>query len=40
MVVSERTTRRHIENILMKLDLRSRVQVADWATQRGVLRGD
>jgi non-specific serine/threonine protein kinase len=37
LVISERTAKRHVENILLKLGLRSRVQVAAWASQRDVL---
>src|SRR6266542_1277026 len=35
LVISESTAKRHVENILLKLGLRSRVQVAEWATKRG-----
>jgi DNA-binding CsgD family transcriptional regulator/tetratricopeptide (TPR) repeat protein len=31
LIISERTAKRHVENILLKLGLRSRVQVAEWA---------
>jgi predicted ATPase/DNA-binding CsgD family transcriptional regulator/DNA-binding XRE family transcriptional regulator len=37
LVISEGTAKRHVENILMKLGLRSRMQVADWASEHGVL---
>jgi DNA-binding NarL/FixJ family response regulator len=37
LVISERTAKRHVENILLKLGLRSRVQVAAWASPRDVL---
>jgi non-specific serine/threonine protein kinase len=36
LVISERTAKRHVENILMKLGLRSREQVADWANVNGL----
>jgi len=35
LVISERTAKRHVENILFKLGLRSRVQVGEWAAERG-----
>jgi non-specific serine/threonine protein kinase len=31
LIISERTAKRHVENILLKLGLRSRAQVAEWA---------
>jgi non-specific serine/threonine protein kinase len=34
LVVSPGTVRAHVEHILVKLDLRSRAQVAVWATER------
>ena len=37
LVVSPATVRSHVEHILIKLDLRSRAQVAVWATQHGLL---
>jgi non-specific serine/threonine protein kinase len=37
LVISERTAKRHVENILLKLGLRSRAQVAEWARAQGVL---
>jgi len=37
LVISERTAKRHVENILLKLGLRSRVQAAEWASNRGAL---
>ena len=40
LVISERTAKRHVENILLKLGLRSRAQVAEWARRRGVLPAD
>jgi len=36
LVISERTAKRHVENILLKLGVRSRAQVAEWAAARGV----
>ena len=38
LVISERTVHRHVGNILDKLDLRSRAQVAVWVAERGVRR--
>jgi len=37
LVVSLGTVRSHVEHILMKLELRSRAQVAVWASQQGLL---
>ncbi|HEX6511246.1 MAG TPA: helix-turn-helix transcriptional regulator, partial [Chloroflexota bacterium] len=37
LVVSRGTVKRHIENILTKLGLDSRAQVAAWAAQQGLL---
>jgi DNA-binding CsgD family transcriptional regulator len=37
LLVSPGTVRSHVEHILAKLDLRSRAQIAVWATQEGVL---
>jgi DNA-binding NarL/FixJ family response regulator len=36
LMISEGTAKRHIENILSKLGLRSRTQLAAWAVQEGV----
>jgi DNA-binding NarL/FixJ family response regulator len=36
LVISERTVHRHVGNILDKLDVRSRSQVAIWAVERGL----
>jgi predicted ATPase/DNA-binding CsgD family transcriptional regulator len=36
LVISEGTAKRHVENILGKLRLRSRAQLADWARQQGL----
>ena len=36
LVISERTVHRHVANILDKLDLRSRAQIAVWAAERGL----
>jgi predicted ATPase/DNA-binding CsgD family transcriptional regulator len=38
LVISERTTHAHVRNILDKLDLASRTQVATWAVRHGVAR--
>ncbi|MBV9577811.1 MAG: response regulator transcription factor [Chloroflexi bacterium] len=35
--MSPATIRSHVEHILDKLDLRSRAQVAVWASQQGLL---
>ena len=37
LIVSPATVRSHVEHILAKLDLRSRAQIAVWATQQGDL---
>ena len=37
LVIAERTADRHVENILHKLDFRSRAQIAAWAVDRGLL---
>jgi predicted ATPase/DNA-binding CsgD family transcriptional regulator len=37
LAVSPATIRSHVEHILMKLDLRSRAQIAVWASQQGLL---
>ena len=36
LVISERTARTHVSNILRKLDLRSRTQAALWAREHGL----
>jgi non-specific serine/threonine protein kinase len=36
LVISERTVHRHVANIMDKLDVRSRTQVALWATEQGL----
>ena len=36
LVISERTAKRHVENILSKLGFRSRVQIGDWAQRHGL----
>ena len=36
LVISERTTHAHVRNILDKLDLGSRTQVATWAVEHGL----
>jgi DNA-binding NarL/FixJ family response regulator len=38
LVISVRTVDRHVENILAKLDLRSRGAVAAWAAQNGLIK--
>jgi DNA-binding NarL/FixJ family response regulator len=35
-VIAERTAERHLENILAKLGLQSRTQVAMWAVEHGI----
>jgi non-specific serine/threonine protein kinase len=37
LVISERTAMKHVEHILDKLGFASRVQVAAWAVERGLL---
>ncbi|MGH2350225.1 MAG: LuxR C-terminal-related transcriptional regulator [Chloroflexota bacterium] len=37
LVITERTAASHVEHILTKLDLRSRTQIATWATTHGLL---
>ena len=37
LIVSERTVRAHLRKVLKKLGLRSRAQVAAWASERGLL---
>ncbi|HEX6777706.1 MAG TPA: AAA family ATPase [Ktedonobacterales bacterium] len=37
LVVSERTAESHVTNILLKLDLTSRAQIAAWATGKGLM---
>jgi DNA-binding NarL/FixJ family response regulator len=39
LIVSERTADTHVRNILGKLGLASRAQVAAWATRQGLTRG-
>ena len=36
LVISERTARTHVSNILSKLDLNSRTQAALWAVREGL----
>ncbi|MGI8424572.1 MAG: response regulator transcription factor [Chloroflexota bacterium] len=38
LVISERTVVGHVEHILAKLGMRSRVQVAAWAAVQGLAR--
>ncbi len=40
LVVSPATVRSHVEHILDKLNLRSRAQIAVWASQQGLLPGE
>jgi predicted ATPase/DNA-binding CsgD family transcriptional regulator len=40
LVVSPATVRSHVEHILDKLNLRSRAQIAVWASQQGLLAGE
>lgn len=40
LVISERTARTHVSNILRKLDLRSRTQAALWARKHGLAPPD
>src|SRR5688572_1014654 len=40
LVISERTAMKHVEHILDKLGFHSRVQVAAWAVERGLLPPD
>jgi DNA-binding NarL/FixJ family response regulator len=37
LVLSERTVDTHVANILSKLNLKSRSQVAAWAVERGIV---
>jgi DNA-binding NarL/FixJ family response regulator len=37
LTISERTVEKHVQNILSRLGLRSRTQVAAWAVRRGVV---
>jgi DNA-binding NarL/FixJ family response regulator len=37
LTMSPATVRSHVEHILVKLDLRSRAQIAVWASQHGLL---
>jgi len=36
LVLSERTIAKHVENILSKLGVASRTQIATWAIERGL----
>jgi non-specific serine/threonine protein kinase len=36
LVIAERTAERHLENMLAKLGLQSRTQVALWAVEHGI----
>jgi DNA-binding NarL/FixJ family response regulator len=39
LVISERTARTHVSNVLNKLGLASRTQVALWAVREGLVTG-
>ncbi|GAA3689774.1 LuxR family two component transcriptional regulator [Lentzea atacamensis] len=39
LVISERTARTHVSNVLMKLGLSSRTQAALWAVREGIVQG-
>lgn len=39
LVISERTADAHVQNILNKLGISSRAQIAAWAVERGLLAG-
>ena len=36
LIITEGTAKRHVENILTKLDLSGRVEIAAWATRHGL----
>jgi len=36
LIISERTVHRHVANIMDKLDLRSRAQIAVWVAEHGL----
>ena len=38
LVLSERTIAKHVENILSKLGVASRTQIATWAIEHGLTR--
>jgi DNA-binding NarL/FixJ family response regulator len=39
LVITERTAENHVAHILNRLGFRTRVQIAAWATERGLRRG-
>jgi DNA-binding NarL/FixJ family response regulator len=39
LVISERTARTHVSNVLVKLGLASRTQAALWAVREGLVPG-
>jgi DNA-binding NarL/FixJ family response regulator len=39
LVIAERTAQRHVENILSKLGVSNRAQVAAWAVERALVGG-
>jgi len=39
LVIGERTAESHVSNILVKLGLKTRVQLAAWAVARGIADG-
>jgi DNA-binding NarL/FixJ family response regulator len=40
LVIATSTTERHVANILRKLDMRTRSQIAVWVTESGLVRAD
>jgi DNA-binding CsgD family transcriptional regulator len=40
LVITEKTAAHHVQNILDKLDFRSRTQIAGWAVDRGLIHPD
>lgn len=39
LVIAERTAERHVANIMAKLGVNTRAQIAAWAVERGLLAG-